>query len=80
MTFVSLRYGEADWDFLALTRDLGILVTDASEIDKLNDLDGYAALIVTCDDIVSLNNTSVHFASELGQPNQVFLSFDGDWC
>ena len=40
MMFVSLQYGEADRDTVALRRDFGILVADASEIDEFNDLDG----------------------------------------
>ena len=67
MTFVSLQYGEADRDTVALRRDFGILIADASEIDEFNDLDGLATLIAACDAIVSIDNTTVHLGVALGQ-------------
>tara|TARA_B100000780_G_C20697990_1_gene277509 strand:+ start:174 stop:506 length:333 start_codon:yes stop_codon:yes gene_type:complete len=79
MTFVSLQCGEAHRDSVALMRDFGILVANAFEIDKLNDLNGLATVIIACDDIVSINNTTVYLAVELGQPTQILLPLGGDW-
>ena len=79
MTFVSLQYGEADRDTVALRRDFGILVADASEIDEFNDLDGLATLIAACDAIVSIDNTTVYLGVALGQPTQILLPLEGDW-
>ena len=50
-----------------------------ADIDNFKDLDGFAALIEACDLVISIDNSTVHFAGALGKPVWVLLPFKADW-
>ncbi len=69
--FVSLQYGTPEerkaWldEFHARS---GIRVADWDDSDPKDDLDGLAAQVAALDLVVSMANTTVHFAGALGRP------------
>lgn len=74
--FVNLQYGPIAPTIDAVSRYAGVRVL-RPEIDMLDDLDGYAALVSALDFVISVPNTTTHFAGSLGVPNA--LLFDPGW-
>lgn len=73
--WVGLQYGAAADD--ARRNGLDILVDP--EIDPLADLDGFAAQVAAMDAVVTIDNSTAHFAGGLGVPTWVLLPFAADW-
>jgi Tfp pilus assembly protein PilF len=66
--FVSLQYGDCRAEFEAVGRQAGIDIVHDESVDPLADLDGFAAQVAAMDLVVSVSNTTVHFAGALGLP------------
>ncbi len=69
--FVSLQYGTREdrkgW-LDAFEDSSGIRIADWDDSDPTDDLDGLAAQVEALDLIVSIANTTVHFAGAMGRP------------
>ncbi len=65
MNFVSLQYGDNVEDLKAF-KELGAEIIVDKDIDPLLSLDDCAAQIAAMDYIVSVSNSTVHFAGALG--------------
>ena len=76
---ISLQYGDVSKEIADLKNTTGITVTEVSEIDNYNDIDGLAALIEACDEVVSISNVTVHIAGALGKPVKILLASSCDW-
>lgn len=76
---VNLQYGAVKADIDALEDRTGRIVHIMDEIDIFYDLDSFAALISACDEIVSIDNSTVHFAGAIGTNCHVLLPFNADW-
>ena len=76
---INLQYGDVSEEILQLSADSGIQVTQVAQIDNRNDIDGLAALIMACDQVVSIDNSTVHLAGALGADTKVLLPFNRDW-
>jgi hypothetical protein len=76
---ISLQYGDVSEEILQLRSDSGIQVTEVEQVDNRNDIDGLAALIMACDQVVSIDNATVHLAGALGADTKVLLPFNRDW-
>jgi tetratricopeptide (TPR) repeat protein len=66
--FVCLQYGARQAELAALASAQGIAIADWPDFDPVADVDGFAALIDALDAVVSVANTTVHFAAALGKP------------
>lgn len=69
--FISLQYGEAGGE----AKELGI----AHDAEAIADLDRLAALISTCDLVISVCNTTIHMAGALGVPCIVLTPTAAAW-
>ena len=76
---VNLQYGDVSDDVrnIGLMTDRGVAVFD--NIDNWHHLDSFAALIAACDKVVSIDNSTVHFAGALGKECHVLLPYSCDW-
>ncbi|MBI3708508.1 MAG: tetratricopeptide repeat protein [Proteobacteria bacterium] len=74
VVFVNLQYGDCAADLAAVREKLGISVYNDAEIDSLKDLDGFAAQVAAMDLVISVSNTTVHFAGALNIPVWTLLS------
>ena len=54
-------------------------VASFNNIDNWNDLDAFTHLISACDKVVSIDNSTVHFAGALGKECHVLLPYSSDW-
>ncbi|MBI3710297.1 MAG: tetratricopeptide repeat protein [Proteobacteria bacterium] len=74
IVFVNLQYGDCAADLAAVREKLGISIYNDAEIDSLKDLDGFAAQVAATDLVISVSNTTVHFAGALNVPVWTLLS------
>jgi tetratricopeptide (TPR) repeat protein len=66
--FVSLQYGDVAADIEAARTSSGATIYADPDVDQLASLDDFAAQVAAMDAIVSVSNTTVHFAGALGVP------------
>ena len=76
---INLQYGEVMADLRELETNLGRGVSTFGDIDNFSHLDNFAALISACDAVVSIDNSTVHFAGALGKECHVLLPYLSDW-
>jgi tetratricopeptide (TPR) repeat protein len=81
--FVSLQYGDIARDLEELKEQLGDEVRDRvywdREINPLGNMDPFAAQIAAVDLVISVDNSTVHFAGGLGKPCWVMVPINTDW-
>ena len=78
---VNLQYGDVASDIEILEVETGRKVLNVDEVDNFEDLDGFCALIQACDLVISIDNSTVHFAGAMGTECHVLLPFShtSDW-
>ena len=76
---VSLQYGEVGREVAAFREAADVDVVMDGEVDPTKDLDAFAAQIAAVDLVISVDNTTVHFAGALGIPTHVLLPLASDW-
>jgi tetratricopeptide (TPR) repeat protein len=77
--FISLQYGEITRDLEELKAQLGDRVYRDPEINPMGDMDPFTAQVAAMDMIVSVDNSTVHFAGGLGKPCWAMLPLNSDW-
>ncbi|MBK6744363.1 MAG: tetratricopeptide repeat protein [Hydrogenophilales bacterium] len=77
--FVDLQYLDSSQERKSLAATHGLVVRKVEEIDNRQDLDGLAALMSTCDLVISIDNTNAHLAAALGRPTWILLPYSSDW-
>lgn len=73
LTFINLQYGAVDAELAAAAQSHGIKIIVDSEIDSLKNLDNFAAQVAALDGVVSISNTTAHFAGVLGVPTFLYV-------
>lgn len=77
--FVSLQYGKVEDDIKAANKaHPGALYQDP-EIDAYANVDGLASQIMAMDEVISIQNATVHLAGSLGAPTTIMLNAASDW-
>lgn len=76
---VSLQYGPVGPEVEAFRAATGIEPVMDPEIDPRGDLDGFAAQVAAMDLVISVDNSTVHFAGALGVPVRALLPVASDW-
>ena len=71
--FVCLQYGDVKEEINYVREKHGIEICEVEEVDKFNDIDDLAALIVACDDIVTAGNVTVHLSGVLGVSGKILV-------
>lgn len=69
--FVDLQYGDTREIREELRRDTGVAITRVDSVDNFHDIEGLAALIDSCDLVVTVSTATAHLAGALGK--KVFL-------
>ncbi|HET6621322.1 MAG TPA: hypothetical protein VFG64_15415 [Dongiaceae bacterium] len=77
--FISLQYGDNTRDLEMLRSATGHVVHWDREIDPMQYLDPLTAQIAAMDLIISVDNSTVHFAGAVGTPCWVLLPVNSDW-
>lgn len=75
---VNLQYGEVSRQIENIKNELDIEILDLKDIDKFNNIDGLASIIMACDTVISIDNAIVHLSGSLGVDTRVLLPFSPD--
>ena len=76
---VNLQYGDT-LEEQALVKSLGLEMLSFNDIDFTSDLDQWMSIAATCDGVVSISSSLVHFAGACGQHVRVVMPFSqGHW-
>jgi len=77
--FVNLQYGECSRELRAAYERFGVEVLKDERIDPLRDLESFAAQVAAMDLVISVDNSTVHFAGALGVEVWTMLPTTPDW-
>jgi tetratricopeptide (TPR) repeat protein len=66
--FVSLQYGDCENEIRAIKENIDRDIILDSEIETSGDMDSFTAQVAAMDLVISVSNTTVHFAGALGKP------------
>jgi tetratricopeptide (TPR) repeat protein len=72
--FIDLQYGDTQAERHALAMQHGIDVQRLDDIDNKNDIDQLASLIMACDLVITVSNSTAHLAAALGKPVVILLA------
>ena len=78
LKFVNLQYGDVSEEISNLKVNHGIDVLEVPDIDIFNDIDGLAAIISACDEVISIQNFNTHLAGSLGTNTRLLLPYAAD--
>ena len=76
---VNLQYGDVLSDIETARNKTQRDVFCHEQIDILSDLDGFASLVSACDVVVTIDNSTAHFAGALGSSCQLLIPTGADW-
>ena len=79
LDFISLQYGDVKDEIIEVNTKFGINIQTADSIDNYSNIDGLLSLIQACDLVLSIDNSTVHFAGAIGKKTWVMLPFNADW-
>ncbi len=77
--FVNLQYGECSRQLHAAYERFGVEILKDERIDPLRDLESFAAQVAAMDMVISVDNSTVHFAGALGVEVWTMLPTTPDW-
>ena len=76
--FINLQYGDVSKEIYDLKVNHGIEVLEIPGLDIFNDIDGLAATIAACDEVISIQNFNAHLAGSLGTKTKLLLPYAAD--
>lgn len=79
IAFVNIQYGNHADEIDAFNAQAPNPLVSFPEIDPLQDMDDFAALLAALDLVISVDNSTVHLAGALGVPTWVMLPAHADW-
>lgn len=77
--FVSLQYGDVARDIEDMKNEFGIDVLMDPTIEPLGNMDPFAAQVAAMDIVISVDNSTIHYAAGLGKPVWAMLPINCDW-
>ena len=77
--FISLQYGDVSQEIAECKLNTDIHIEQVACVDNFHDLDGLASLIQACDEVVCVDNATVHLSAVIGKKTKVLLPFHPDW-
>jgi Flp pilus assembly protein TadD len=77
--FVNLQYGEYSRELQAAHKLFGVRIFKDEKINPLRDLESFAAQVAAMDIVISVDNSTVHFAGALGVKVWTMLPTVPDW-
>lgn len=79
INIINLQYGQHDEEIEKFNQQATNPLHTFDDIDPLTDLDGFSALIASLDLVISIDNSTVHFAGAVGTPTWAILPHTPDW-
>ena len=79
VNFINLQYGDKKKEIYNLEKRYNKNIFLSDEIDNKNDLEGLAAKISICDLVISIDNSTLHFAGSLNKKTYGLIPKVSDW-
>jgi tetratricopeptide (TPR) repeat protein len=79
LQFVSLQYGDHMADIERCNQRFRDILLHDEGVDAYNDVDALAAQIAAMDEVITIDNSTVHLAGALGVPTTLMLSAMPEW-
>ncbi len=79
ITWINLQYGNVSQELQQLKQQYQIEIYQDTDVNALENLEGFLAQINALDLVISIDNSTVHFAAAIGKPVWVLLPFVADW-
>jgi len=76
--FINLQYGDVV-DEISKVKNKGFEILNIEEIDNMKNIDGLLSIIEHCDEVISIDNSTVHFAGALGKKTEVLMHESADF-
>ena len=77
--FVNLQYGKFSSQLQLAYEQFGVEILKDERVDPLNDLESFASQVAAMDVVISVDNSTVHFAGALGIETWTMLPYIPDW-
>ena len=77
--FINLQYGDVTRDIAFAQETLGVEIFWDKEVNPLGNMDPFAAQIAALDLVISVDNSTIHFAGAIGKPTWALLPVNSDW-
>ena len=77
--FINLQYGSVQHEIGEFSAETKIDIINDAEVDQMEDLENFIALISSLDLVITIDNSTAHFAGALGIPTWVMLPYNADW-
>lgn len=79
VTFVNLQYGDTLKEREAFAAKTNIQILNDDTVDQMLDIDLFAAQVAAMDMVVTISNTTAHFAGAIGIPTFLLLETSPIW-
>ena len=79
LCFVNLQYGDSADEIARLRDAWGITIADWDDVNPTSDLEDFAAQVDALDYVVSIANTTAHFAGALAKPTHLLVPAAPSW-
>ena len=79
VNFVNLQYDSNAKETIAIEKNFGLSMHCWSDADPMNNLEDFSAQVAALDLVVSVDNSTVHFAGALGVPCWMLTPYVSDW-
>ena len=76
--YVNLQYGDVGEEIEAIQKK-GYSIINITEIDNMKNIDGLLSVINFCDEVISIDNSTVHFAGAIGKKTEVLMHESADF-
>jgi tetratricopeptide (TPR) repeat protein len=77
--FINLQYGDVGRDVDFARQSMGVEIFWDKEVNPLGNMDPFAAQVAAMDLVISVDNSTIHFAGALGKPTWALLPVNSDW-
>ncbi len=79
VTFVDLQYGDTAEERRQTEARTGVKIVHDDAIDPMADLEGFCAQVAAMDLVISIDNSTIHFAGAMGRPCWGLLASVPEW-
>ncbi len=77
--YVNLQYGDSDNEIFEAEKNNNIEILNIKEVNNKTDLDELFSIIQNCDEVISIDNSTIHFAGSIGKKTEVLLHESADF-
>jgi hypothetical protein len=77
--YVNLQYGDVSEEVRKTKEEMNVQIVNIDEIDNMKNIDGLFSIIEKCDEIISIDNSTIHFSGSIGKKTEVLLHESADF-